>query len=306
MKSFEFAHTPLAPALFWHLLRLPKNSIIHLHLAQAYYPEVVWLASGLRKIPYVVHFHLDVEPSGRLGPLFLFYKRLFWKTILKSADKVVVCSQAQAELIRSKFDVKEENIEVVPNGVSNDFFSDKIYSLPNEKFRLLFVGRLTVQKRVDRLIEAMAKISVPAELTIVGDGEQRADLEALTDRLRLKNVFFEGNKNDSEMQEYHRNHDALLISSDKEGGTVLVALEAMASGLPIIGTNVIGVREMLSDVGILIKEPFVENFSSAIESLWKNPRRLKELSRKSRKKAGEYSWGKFSSRLETIYKKIPR
>src|SRR5665213_2950778 len=61
LRAFEFAHTPFMPALLWQLLRVKKPAIFHLHLSQAYLPEIVWLAAKLRRIPYVVHFHLDTE-----------------------------------------------------------------------------------------------------------------------------------------------------------------------------------------------------------------------------------------------------
>lgn len=304
LRSFEFAHTPLAPLLPYHLLKLPQNTIIHLHMTQAYYPEIVLLTSKLRHLPYVVHFHLDVEPSGKLGPFFLLYKKILWNRILNSANKVIVCSPNQRKLVCKKFGIKRRKIVVIPNGVDNSFFSSNRDESLTDKFRLLFVGRLTIQKRADRLIEAMSKISVPAHLTIIGDGEERKNLENFAKSLGLQNISFEGIKNDQEMQEYHRNHDALLISSEKEGGTVLVALEAMAAGLPVIGSNVFGVRDLLKDTGILVNEPFAENFAKVIDELWKKPEILKELSRRSKEKVKNYTWDIFSNKLEKVYKEI--
>ncbi|GAI84343.1 unnamed protein product, partial [marine sediment metagenome] len=57
LKSYEFAHTPIIPSLFFRLLKLSKNSIIHVHVAQALVPEVVCLVSKIRKIPYIAHIH---------------------------------------------------------------------------------------------------------------------------------------------------------------------------------------------------------------------------------------------------------
>src|SRR5262249_22441971 len=58
LKTFEFAHTPFMPGLILHLLRLPRETIFHVHLAQAFYPDLVMAIAKLRGQKYVLHFHL--------------------------------------------------------------------------------------------------------------------------------------------------------------------------------------------------------------------------------------------------------
>src|ERR1051326_1826140 len=67
LKSIEFAHTPILFTLFFRLLALPRHAIIHLHVSQAFSPEIVYLISRLKGIPYIAHIHLDVDASGPLG-----------------------------------------------------------------------------------------------------------------------------------------------------------------------------------------------------------------------------------------------
>ena len=67
LKSIEFAHTPILFTLFFRLLVLPRHSLIHLHVSHAFAPEIVYLISKLKGIPYIAHIHLDVDPSGPLG-----------------------------------------------------------------------------------------------------------------------------------------------------------------------------------------------------------------------------------------------
>jgi glycosyltransferase involved in cell wall biosynthesis len=304
MKSFEFAHTPFTPSLAWHLFKIPRHSLIHLHLSQAYYPEFVWLISKIRGIPYVVHFHLDVEPSGKLGPLFVVYKSLVWGPVLRSAAKIIVCSPEQAVLIQNKYRVKADRIAVIANAVSDDFFYSRTALPMADKLKLLYVGRLSSQKKVDRLIYAMSLLKSPARLTIVGDGEDREKLELLTEKLGLNNISFEGAKNDKEMQKYYQSSDIFLISSDNEGGTPLAVLEAMAASLPVLGSNVAGIRELLQGVGNLIDKPFAEGFADAINFLWQNPAKLRELSVASFNKAKQYTWPRFIIEVEEVYKEI--
>ena len=302
LGSVEFAHTPFAPALLFHLLNLPRRTIVHLHFAQAYWPEMVRIACTLKRMPYVIHFHLDVAPSGSLGSLFVLYKRLTWRSHLRGAERVVVCSKEQIPVVCA-YGVDQSKIVVIPNAIDERFFSDAPYQPSHEQFRLLYVGRLTVQKRVDRLLEALAHVSIPARLTIVGDGEDRTKLERRAKELGLTNVSFEGFKSADEIREYHRSHDALLISSDKEGGTPIVVLEGMAAGLPIIGTSVIGIRDLLEGVGELVESPYPEGFTRTIEELWQSPR-LAELSAKSTQKAREHTWERTVAALEALYRDI--
>ncbi len=300
--SFEFAHTPIAPALLMRLFQIPRSSIMHLHLAQAYWPEMVRLASYIRGIPYVAHFHLDVMPSGRFGPLFLIYKRLTWGRTLRGARKVIACSEEQKAFVARTYGVPLEDIIAIPNAVGEDFFQHNAAAPSRETLRLLYVGRLTVQKRVDRLIEAMRHVRSPAHLTIVGDGEDRGMLEALARSYDLTNISFVGMKDGPEIREYHCINDLFLISSDKEGAP-LSLLEAMAAGLPVIGTDVLGIRELVKDVGILV-EPHPENFAAEIDSLAGDSARRASLSDASRAKARQHTWPTYIEKLMEVYSHI--
>ncbi len=300
LMSLEIEHIPFAPTLLWHLFRIPKNSIMHLHLSQAYWPDLVLFIARIRKIPLVIHFHLDVGPSGRFGKIFTIYQKITWGPLLRYANKVIVCSSDLSTTVQMKYKVIASKIIVLPNAVSEDFFSNRAYQPSKDLFRLLYIGRLAHQKCVDRLIEAMALLKIPAQLTIIGDGEDKQKLETLAYQKKLDNIFFVGVKNDKEMKFYHANSDALLISSSREGRS-LVMLEAMAGGLPIIGTNVIGIRELLNNTGVLIDEPYPSEFAKAIETLWNNPSHLKELSRLSKEKARKNTWNEFILILQKVY-----
>ena len=303
LRSFEFAHTPVALGFFWYLLKLPKNSLIHLHLSQAFYPEIILLVCKLRGIPYIVHFHLDVGPSGALGKIFLLYKKIIWGPLLRGAKRIIACSADQVPVMERKYKVKKENVTVILNAVDDSFFTNEGHAAPADKIKLLYIGRIAWQKRIERIIEAVAKLTIPVELTIVGSGDDQERLQTLTKEIHLTNVQFVGRKNEAEMQQYHKANDILLISSDEEGSS-LVVLEAMAGGMPVIGTNVIGIRELLTGVGLLVDEPYAENFAKVIEDLWAHQEKLTMLSKQSIEKAKGYRWSRFLDQLEGVYKGI--
>jgi glycosyltransferase involved in cell wall biosynthesis len=261
------------------------------------------LVAKIRNFSYIAHFHLDVEPSGALGGLFILYKKFILGKVLRSADKVLVFSREQSRLVQRLYKVQKANIAIVPNGVGKEYFYEEKRVAPKKKLNLLYVGRLTVQKRVDRLVDALSLVKSPVKLTIVGDGEDRLKLEKLAQTLQLKNISFVGRKNGKRLLEIYRRADALVISSDKEG-MPLVVLEAMACGLPIIASNVIGLNELVKGTGILVNDPSPKTFANSIDQTWKNKMQLGYFSKKSIKKAKEHSWDKVVGKIELIYEKI--
>ena len=302
--SFDFAHTAFIPGLLWQLLRVRKPAIFHLHLAQAYVPEIVWLAAKLRGVPYIVHFHLDVQASGPLGFIFLWWKRWIQPAIIKGAAHVITLSPDQSALVQERYGVPAGKVAFIGNGVSEKFLAiGSIMRDFHDPLRLIFVGRLASQKHPERLIEALPLIASPVSLTLVGDGEDRAELEALVAKLGLRNVEFKGILRGDELLQAYREADVFVISSDREGMSLAI-LEAMAAGLPIIGSDVLGITEMIEGVGVSVKDPGPRTFAQAIGDLAAHPDRLTGLSAASFQKAQQYSWSKLAKSLESLYKEI--
>ncbi len=306
LGSFEFAHTPFMPKLFWRLCKVNKPAIFHLHLSQIFLPEVMWTVAKFRKIPYVIHFHLDVDPSGPLGFLFVLYKKLFWPVLMRGASHVIALSPEQVKMVRERYGLDENKVSYIPNGVSNKFLKigerSRTYHKP---LRLFYLGRLDKQKHFDRMIEALALIKSNVRLDIVGDGEERAKLENLAEQLKLTNVTFHGPKTGDDRLQYYKQADVFVLPSDKEG-MPLVMFEAMASGLPVIGSDVQGIREHLKNVGILVPNPSPATFAQAIDKFYDDREKLyPQLSKASKEKAAQYSWPLLTNRIEALYRKIP-
>jgi len=110
------------------------------------------------------------------------------------------------------------------------------------------VGRLSVEKGVDRALKMMAQLRVnnrPAQLHVIGDGPQRGELEAMAQRLNISDrVHFWGWQ--KRLQPFYEMMDVLLLPSRTEG-LANVVLEAMAMGVPVVAADVGGVRELLDD-----------------------------------------------------------
>ncbi len=299
--AVEIGHTPIAPGIVRSILRLPRTSVLHLHTAHAVLPEQVLAATALKRQPFLVHFHLDVDASGPFGWLLPHYKALAFSRVLRAAAGVIVLTESQANFVRDTYDVAAAKIFVVPNGVATEFFMPVRQGV-NRPLRLLFVGRLGSQKNLLRLLGAVSRLKREVTLEIVGQGEQSATLREACRSMRLDNVSFAGRRVGDELLESYANADAFVLSSDKEG-MALAALEAMAAGLPVIATDVPGNKELLKNVGILV-EPRADALAEAIDAVAGDDEMRRELAVQSRSAARQYSWKAVARRIERVYEEV--
>ena len=303
LKSIEFAHTPIIYTLFFRLLALPRHSLIHLHVAQAFSPEIVYLISKLKGIPYIAHIHLNVDPSGPFGFLLETYKQLFLKRVLNSAAKIICVSEAQKRHIISKYALPLGSIIVIPNGVAEEYFVDKKMS-ENAVPHLLFVGRLAAQKNLPLLIEAVSQMQTSVFLDIVGEGEEREKIEALIQQYKLETVKLHGQKTGTELLEFYKLADIFVLPSFKEAGLPLSMLEALAAGLPVVASDTPEVGENLGNCGVLIQDPAATNYARVLDALLSDKDALRKLSNASVQTARSYSWETTLDSIEDVYKEV--
>jgi glycosyltransferase involved in cell wall biosynthesis len=301
LKSANIAHTPIIPNLLPQLFRLDRGSIIHLHMSRAYTPEMVWIYARLRSHPYLAHWHGPGGPSGRAGFLFRAYMPLMLRLVLRGAATVVAFTDEQRSFVAAEFGVDPARIAVVPNGVDDTFLcADQ--RLLHSKPRLLFVGRLVVQKNLLLFLRALDGVSEQFETTLVGEGELEADLKEAVDDLRLQNVRFHGLAQGAELRELYRKADVFVLPSAWEG-MPLVLLEALAMGLPIVATDIPGNRDVVAhgQNGVLVPPGDPSALRQALLSVTGDLERYRRMSETSRRLAGKYSWKAVSAEFERLY-----
>lgn len=308
LAAWRLAQIPFMPMLLWRLLRQPGVRLYHLHLAQAYVPEMAWLASRLTRRPLVIHFHLDVEPSTSLGPIFSLYKRRVLGPVLRSAERIIALNEAQVETLAGRYRVRRDRIRVIPNGVPiplgdlPDHRWNDDPAVADGPLRLLFVGRLSAQKNLPRLLAAMSLVQRPVTLDIVGDGTERASVEAEVQHRGLVNVRLLGPRHDDDLLDCYRQAQALVLTSDHEG-MPLVLLEAMASGLPVVATDVAGVSETVGHAALLV-EPEAQAVAEAIDRLADDRDLRHKLSRLGRERAAGSAWSATVEAVERLYEEL--
>ena len=300
LRSFEVAHTPIIWALLPRLLMLPQNSVIHVHVAQVLTPEIALLAATMRSMRIVAHFHLDVEPSGPLGWLFVWYKKHLLGPVLRHMDAVVAGSEAQADFVVRTYGVARDRMHVVPTAVDSVFCTDRTDHVPAVPAQLLTVSRLTVQKRVDRIIDALSHMHVPAQLTVVGDGEDRVALEARAASVCPGRVHFVGAESHAEIAARMRDADAFVFASEREGGMPLAVLEALAVGLPVVACDTAGVRELVGGRGLLA-EPTPASLADALDTCLTDPEVRERAALRGREFARTCTWERAFDYAVAVY-----
>lgn len=308
LKSLEFAHTPIIPSLFWNLMRIPKDSIMHVHVAQALVPEIVWLVSKIRDIPYISHIRLDVHGSGFFRFLLKPYKKIFLKKVLNDSRKTIVLTEDYKKKMMDDYSLKEEKVTVIPN--ATNFPITKIIKNPTKnKFNIISVGRLSKQKNIPLLINSIAKIKEASRkkiiLHLVGDGEERKEIKKTIDESGLnKQVILHGRLEGKNLERLYSKSDLFILVSDGEGFSTSL-LEAMASGVPIVASNVEGTKSVIKDnnTGLLV-ELREEDISKKIEMMLANEALRRKLAINGIKEVKRYSWDKIINKTEEIYKEI--
>jgi phosphatidylinositol alpha-1,6-mannosyltransferase len=191
-------------------------------------------------------------------------------------------------------------VRIVTPGVDVDVSGPR--EKPGPGVRLVTVTRLAeTYKNVDVVIAAMREPSLSsAALTIVGDGPSRPVLEQLTRELGLTHrVWFAGAVDESSLETIYRGSDLFVLPSTGEGFGLVYA-EAMAHGLPCVGTRGCGAEDAIIDgvTGRLVDAP-PQPASVAAAVLWSlDPRRYRSLSGRAIERARtELSADAFGARL---------
>lgn len=161
---------------------------------------------------------------------------------LRAADVAIVAADADKRTIVERYHLDAGNVHVIPNYVDTTVFRP-MPEVSREAGRVTFIGRLDDQKNVTALIDAVADLPDVA-LNIIGEGPLRAELQAAASRGR-GNVTFLGTLPHAELPALLNRSAAFVLPSHYEGNPKAL-VEAMACGVPVIGTRVPGIREILA------------------------------------------------------------
>ncbi len=185
----------------------------------------------------------------------------------KNADHIFLTTELlKVEVVKS-YQISADRITIIPNNIDTDLFIPMAQA-KKAAGQICFLGRLTPVKNVDLLIKAMANIP-NASLAVIGDGEQKAYLAQLAKKHEVQ-VNFLGLIPNQELPSVLNQSEIFVLPSRFEGHPKAL-LEAMACGLPVIGTNVEGIRALIEhEENGLLCEPTVTSLRQALVRLLEN------------------------------------
>lgn len=187
--------------------------------------------------------------------------------IERAAERIVVPSQSVAVAAQKRSHIPPERITVIPNAIdAASFVAMNLSPFDQPVCRVGFIGRLDPVKRVPDLIEAVAGLD-QTELHVFGEGADRARIQNTIQAFdAASRVFMHGQT--KAPQEALRQIDVLVLPSDAEGFG-LVLIEAMAAGIPVIATDVPGIRDVVKhdQTGLLVPARSPRALATAIERM---------------------------------------
>ena len=218
------------------------------------------------------------------------FMRPFIKKVLKKADVIFAVSNALKEdILATGVAGIEAKTRLYWNSVDiNKFSKDNKNLLENHgKPIVLFVGNIIKRKNVNLILEAKKQSNVDYELVIVGDGPLKKDLENKVKSENISDVRFLGSRKD--VENIIPGCDVLVLPSFSESFG-LVLIEALACEKPVIGSNVGGITEIITDeVGLLINPYDSSSLRSAIDKMVGDDTFRQVLASNARKRAIDFS-----------------
>ena len=266
---------------FWRMLRREQVRALHVHHHGALILcGIPARLAGINRVVMTEHGLQALRERSQARRLTRRYSRY--------ASDITVVEPAQADYFHAELGVPTERLHYVANGIRVPTKTPESVKrmrqslgIPADGFAFFFVGRLNPVKDLGTLLEAFAAlpadVSNRSRLYLIGDGPERAMLEAKRDALELNDkAIFLGARND--VSEALLAADAFVMSSKSEG-LPMVLLEAMAAGVPCVATAVGGIPGLFGDDcrGLAVPAQDPAALARAMASIARSPDLRKRL-----------------------------
>ncbi|HYJ95859.1 MAG TPA: glycosyltransferase family 1 protein, partial [Vicinamibacterales bacterium] len=241
------------------------------------------------------------------------YARASMWAAARRSDRILTVSEASKRDILHFFNVKPEKIVVVYNAIDEHFSatpSEEQVARIRERYQLdhkfvLYVGNIKPHKNLVRLIEAFSQLRrTHDDLKLLIIGDEISKLPALrraVHRNKLhKFVRFLGYLKDDTLTVLYRLASVFVFPSLYEGFG-LPPLEAMASGTPVVTSNVSSLPEVTGDAAVLVDPYDVDSIADGMRRILDDPRLAEELRIKGLKRALEFSWQRSVEKTHRVY-----
>lgn len=274
----------------------------------------------------VLHFHeplmpalpmtmLRMSPTANVGTFHAFarsnvgyyYGRPLLQPYLGHLHRAIAVSDPARDFVTRYF--PRFPMRVIPNGVDLSVYRPglpPIRHLRDENLNILFVGRLEKRKGLGDLLRAFRAMTARvsnARLIVVGDGPLRGRVESYIARHRLPNVIMAGYVPDSVKPRYYDSADIFCAPATGAESFGIVLLEALASGLPIVATEVPGYMSVLESGkdSITVPPKNWRELAAALVILARDEDLRRRLAAYAIEKARRYSWEMVATEVVEVY-----
>lgn len=283
------------------LLKKEKFDVIHLHGPYACLPSVILKHS---KSINIATFHASSPYRKRYALLAKILRRF-----IQRIDGFIAVSPLAADTMKEYLNAE---FKIIPNGVDTERFSPRVKRL--QKFsdhrpNILFIGRLEPRKGLKHLLLASKTVfkKLPdARLIVVGTGVMEGYYKSLVQNKLRKNIYFEGFVPAEYVPRYYASCDVFCSPAIGRESFGIVLLEAMASGKPIVASDIDGYRRVIThrEDGILVEPENPQVLAEALIEVLTDKTLSRKLSVQGRKKAMAYSWERITKQIEAFYYEI--
>ena len=301
---------PIAIPYSWKISALLNT--LDLDIIHAQHPNLLGSAATRwakkKNIPLIFTWHTLYDQYTHFFPIIPQSVANWWairnaRNYANKCDQVIVPTSSVGEIIKN-WGVKNKNIVAIPTGVEEKQFESpdresvrKKYGIKNDEILLFVMTRLTAEKNMEFLVDAVSEIirkNNSAKFMICGDGNIKEKLvEKVEEAGLVDKTIFVGIVPDSEKKNFYAAGDIFVYASKSETqGMVLT--EAMYSGLPIVAVRATGVKDIVEDgkTGFLVSENKKE-FGEAVQKLIDG----ENLRKKFGEEAGRVAREKYTSEV---------
>jgi phosphatidylinositol alpha-mannosyltransferase len=282
------------------ILDRERFDVLHFH--EPLMPALPITVLRMSPVPNVGTFHAFAKSN-----VGYYYGRALLKHYLQRLDAMIAVSEPAREFLTHYF--PRARVRVIPNGVDVDAFrpgQTPIRHLRDDCVNVLFVGRLEPRKGLRELLRGYAymKARVPeSRLIIVGDGPRRARVESYISSHRLKDVVLAGYVPQSVLPRYYASADIFCSPATGSESFGIVLLEAMASGLPVVATEIPGYLSVVEPGvdSVTVRPKSWPELGAALTLLGRDQELRRRMGAAGLEKARRYSWSEVTLRVIEAY-----
>lgn len=281
------------------------------HIQSPLDPGLPLIASKSMRTPKVGTYHSARQFNGSAGE---YVPKIFRPIFLDAIRKIqahIAVSPAAEEFVHHYF--PQVPMTIIPNGIDTKRFSPAIEPFPqyrDGKTTILFVGRMDPRKGAKFLLLALPWIEKALgdsyRLLIVGTGWMQKYYDAYVPLKLRHRVEFAGYASPEELPRYYRSADIYCSPATGNESFGIVLLEAMASGTPVVASDIDGYRWLVEPgiEGLLVPPRSPRHLAEALVQIAQDPTLRSQMSQAGVRKAKAYAWPSVTDQVEAVYQQV--